>query len=370
MLLDINIQNYRCFKEFNLDGLARVNLLVGMNNSGKTSLLEAVDLLVNQEEPERLFDLLLNRREVERGSEQSLRRATISRAHFQIGHLFYGHQLNPDRAICLRSQKQRPLSLQIQIAPVLEAGQLSLNEDTFDPEITNFELVFLYGEDRRFAIPVNDDGLIPSGTFLRMPRKQSRENYFRKNQHLSRFLTSRRQDFERVAANLWKQITLTPEEETVIKALQILEPDVEGINFPSSEALNQQGLVKLRGQRYPIPLGSMGDGMTHIVNLIASVVTLEKGVLLVDEIDAGLHYNVQAAMWKLLLETAQRLDLQIFATTHSYDCVTAFSEALKQLEADEIGKLFRLDWRGDMVRAVDYSAEILSAAVRQNIEVR
>ena len=48
LIRDLTIKGYRCFEDFSMDGLTRVNLLVGNNNSGKTSFLEAVYLLVNQ----------------------------------------------------------------------------------------------------------------------------------------------------------------------------------------------------------------------------------------------------------------------------------------------------------------------------------
>jgi predicted ATP-dependent endonuclease of OLD family len=83
----------------------------------------------------------------------------------------------------------------------------------------------------------------------------------------------------------------------------------------------------MRGQRDPIPLGSMGDGMRRILTLAMCAVNVENGFLLIDEIDTGLYYEVQADMWRLILETAQRLDVQVFATTHSWDCVSAFQEA-------------------------------------------
>ncbi|GAA6621765.1 AAA family ATPase [Scytonema sp. NUACC26] len=63
MLHEISIHNYRSFKNFQIDELARVNLIVGSNNSGKTSLLEAIYLLVNQNNPQSLLDLLDNRME-------------------------------------------------------------------------------------------------------------------------------------------------------------------------------------------------------------------------------------------------------------------------------------------------------------------
>lgn len=126
----------------------------------------------------------------------------------------------------------------------------------------------------------------------------------------------------------------------------------------------------MRGQRDPFPLGSMGDGMRRILTLAMSAVTVENGFLLVDEIDTGLYYEVQADMWRLILKTAQQLNVQVFATTHSWDCVCAFQEALDNLEDRDIGKLFRLDMKYEKIRAVEYLAEDLKIALRQNIEVR
>ena len=63
MLRDLTIQNYRVFKDFSIDGLARVNLIVGMNNSGKTSFLEAVYLLAKQGQSPCIFELMHSRGE-------------------------------------------------------------------------------------------------------------------------------------------------------------------------------------------------------------------------------------------------------------------------------------------------------------------
>ena len=106
MLRDLCIQNYRTFKDFNIDGLARVNLIVGMNNSGKTSLLEAVYLLVNQVNLGCLIDLLHNRGEI---AEASISLATGSTRcfsnNYHTRHIFHEHQLKLDRPISLQSQE-------------------------------------------------------------------------------------------------------------------------------------------------------------------------------------------------------------------------------------------------------------------------
>jgi hypothetical protein len=82
MLRDLTIKNYRCFKDFSIDDLARVNLIVGKNNSGKTSFLEAVYLLVNQGNPHALIEILESR------GEQSFGRRFRSSGGFPISHLF------------------------------------------------------------------------------------------------------------------------------------------------------------------------------------------------------------------------------------------------------------------------------------------
>jgi AAA15 family ATPase/GTPase len=114
----------------------------------------------------------------------------------------------------------------------------------------------------------------------------------------------------------------------------------------------------------------MGDGMRRILAYTASLVSAENGVVLVDEIDTGLHYSVQTDMWRLVLETAEALNVQVFATTHSWDCIEAFQEAMAEEGWPERGQLLRVSRDGDATRAVLYSGEELAIATAQEIEVR
>ena len=185
----------------------------------------------------------------------------------------------------------------------------------------------------------------------------------------ARFLTTRYLGYDELAL-LWDEITLTPKEDRVVEALQILEPSVRRISFTSRQTSNSGILLKLAGQDEPVPLGSMGDGMRRILALIASLVTVEGGVLLVDEIDTGLYYGVLTDMWRMLLETAARLKVQVFATTHSLDCVRSFQDALANRAESDIGLLIRLEREGDDIKAITYTKDELAIAVQQGIEVR
>src|SRR6202034_3737992 len=83
--------------------------------------------------------------------------------------------------------------------------------------------------------------------------------------------------------------------------------------------------VKCTGIDERIPIGSMGDGIWCLLGIALHLVATRNGVLLIDEIDTGLHYSVMETMWKLVLKTAERLDIQVFATTHSRDCYEALA---------------------------------------------
>jgi predicted ATP-dependent endonuclease of OLD family len=92
------------------------------------------------------------------------------------------------------------------------------------------------------------------------------------------------------------------------------------------------------------------------------------GILLVDEIENGLHYTLQPEVWRFILQVATRLNVQVFATTHSSDCVRAFQEA--SAESDEEGVLIRLARKGDRIIVGEFDEETLAVAVEGNIEVR
>ncbi len=375
MLRSITIKNYRCFESFQVDGLAPINLIAGANNSGKTSLLEAVYLVVNQLQPGSLFHVMSPRREiVDRPVFSELTPENTSvwslRKEIAIKQLFFGHYLDYNQKIAIASESttiESPLLFHISLRPAQNQISVGSNWDNYH---INMDMVVDYGSHGNTAVgqwstPVIDDGYIGAQLVSQLPIAAPSQP-----QNQAFFLTPRRPDFYEMASQLWPKITLTDKEAIVLEALQIIEPDVQGINFTINTRLTSHGLVKLSQQKEPIPLGTMGGGIGQILNLMCAAVTVENGVLLVDEIDTGLHYQVQADMWRLLIKISQKLNLQIFATTHSYDCIAAFSEALHKSGNSSQGKLFRLDWRGEQVRAIEYPAAHLAVAVNQDIEVR
>ena len=128
-------------------------------------------------------------------------------------------------------------------------------------------------------------------------------------------------------------------------------------------------IVRLEGSSEPITLRSMGDGMVRLFHLALALVNSKGGMLLVDEIENGIHYSVHEDLWKLVFKTAKDLDIQVFATTHSWDCIEAFQRAACEDVSSE-GYLIRLGWKRDKVVATVYDENDLAVVTRDQIEVR
>ncbi|WP_243147110.1 AAA family ATPase [Scytonema sp. UIC 10036] len=118
-----------------------------------------------------------------------------------------------------------------------------------------------------------------------------------------------------------------------------------------------------------VPIGSMGDGIWRILGLALSTVCAKNGFLFVDEIDTGLHFTAMSDMWKLVWKTATRLNVQVFATTHSNDCWTSLADIATQEKATEDGITIQRIEREKQTGIAFTEREIVIAAQR-GIEVR
>jgi len=97
-------------------------------------------------------------------------------------------------------------------------------------------------------------------------------------------------------------------------------------------------------------------------------VSINGGLLLVDEIETGIHYSAQQDMWRLIFQMARRLNVQVFATTHSWDCIEAFQEAAQ--EDESAGMLIRLQERDGQITPTLFDERELSIVTRRQLEVR
>ena len=166
------------------------------------------------------------------------------------------------------------------------------------------------------------------------------------------------------------ELVLGDSEEIILQALTGLEPRLERLAFvPELARGNGLFKIKLKGQKDAIPLGSMGDGMRRFLALAFAMRNCVNGVFLVDEIDTGLHYTVMLDMWRFVVNAARELNMQVFATTHSQDCIDSLAEFITNEPdlRDEFG-LQRIEI--GTPTGIPYSAEEIQLCVSRRIEMR
>jgi AAA15 family ATPase/GTPase len=357
MLRSLKIENFRCFQTFELQQLGRLNLLVGTNNSGKTSILEAIQLLNSKSNLESLREVMIGRGEYvlsdERGGSSEL----------DVRHLFYGHEINFGSVFSILGDSHNDgsgITVSIQ-----NSQQLSL----FGNSLRDFVLAITWIglEDEYVEISLSPrEGLLVDD--IRRARRDLKNPGSR-----TQFVTSSSLTMAKMI-ELFDQVVLTPEENLVTEALQTIEPSIERIATVGAEKYRYSGsrsgfVVRLANSDQRIPIGSMGDGIWRMLGLTLAIVNARNGVLLVDEIDTGLHFSAMSDMWRLIWKTAQRLNVQVFATTHNSDCWTSLAEIANTENPSEEGITIQRIEKGKSSSVVFTERQIAIAAER-GIEVR
>jgi len=178
--------------------------------------------------------------------------------------------------------------------------------------------------------------------------------------------------------SLLSRVILNPEEGILLRALRIIDPTIErlapvsAVRNPSlsSQSMSKGGVViKCVGVDKRLPIGTMGDGIWRLLALALALIRAAGGVLLVDEIDTGLHFTVMEKMWQLVSETAHKLNVQVFATTHSSDCWKALAAISRANVVDGSDVTIQRVER-QSGSAVQFSEQEIVLAAEGNVEIR
>ena len=175
-------------------------------------------------------------------------------------------------------------------------------------------------------------------------------------------------------SDMWNRAITDGREQDVVEAMRTLEPKLNNIFFLTGEREARYGerggiLVEFQGTSKRYPLGSCGEGMRQLLALSLSLVRTQGGILLVDEIDTGLHYSTLGDMWLLVVKTAMQRNIQVFATTHSSDCFKGLAWLCENYpELRNEVSLQKID--RNLNEAVGLDGEQIRIADSEDIEVR
>lgn len=309
MLDSLHIKNFRCFEDLTIPSLGRVNLIVGKNNSGKSTLLEAIAVFAQG------------------GSTKSIKNLLNKRHEFFNGAIYQDNKKN----------------------------------------------IIIKGDEEILSLFTEYDENI--GEIYTSEKILCDQNYDIREHQRPFALIDSQLAHENDLAQQWDTAYLDSEEHIVKDILTIFNADITNVIFVQSPEKKDErvAVLKIKGKAKAVPLKAMGEGVSRILQIFLSALKAKNGFLLIDEFENGLHYSIQEDVWVKLLELAEELDIQVFATTHSEDAIKAFCKvALRSPEKGHLISLGRSAYGEDKgkIIAVAHDENDLQYILDTGMEVR
>ena len=381
-LPSLSISGFRGFQDLLIPQLGRVTLLTGRNGVGKTTVLDAMRTyaaVTHGDTPWPLADLLEQRLrqqdELRDGLDEDGDKVLVA----DYSGLFYGRSFPPRQPISIgpEGNDENKVKLEMYQEGNLSKEEeerlmlpLSRMEDIIDPP----PLLVTFKKRLKYLLPQ-----ISGLEYTRFLRRKYLSRMMNNNESQS----SEKFNCESIGPNLpdneslvefIDKVTLTEEDDSPSKALElILDDRVYGIAVVGRNERRSRPrvMVKLSEQGPRIPLKSLGDGVTRFFGIAAALVKSRNGLLLIDEVENGIHYSVHERLWTMILEAAHEYNIQVVATTHSRDTIVGFAKAIQNSKIENTNfALVRIEGKEENAQAVEYSEEEIKIASQHNIEVR
>lgn len=332
----IEIKRFRGIEDLKIEEFSRINIFLGKNNVGKTSILEAIFLLTG------MSNLTLPALVNSIREEGAIARENLS-------WLFYNRDINFPIVI------SNPPYRTLQIVPILEL------------------------DDGRGAIPTNSvSGLKIDGLKSEFSDngKKREVSFYKRNDEL----TLEKSDYEeKIVADYLPsnrlKANLTPNIETIIRKnrkdrlIEIIKQfDRKAINV---EIINDNIYVQLENIDDLMPISFIGDGLQRFIGICAAVLNPNNNIVLIDEIDNGLHYTVIKQLWRSLIKLSIENDTQLFITTHNEESLKYLAAAVTGEDKNDVLSVFSVQMTKNAgLKAYKYTATALQGAVEKDIEIR
>ncbi len=349
MLTRVNIENFRGFEKLQVPSLRPVNLIVGRNSAGKTAFLEAIFIALGNS-PQSVLRL---RRWRGMGEGAKI---TFERGSYEAlwKDLFYLYDQKSEILIelagiagpvrCLKVSYRQDQTL------TLPLGDRDLDEVNIAP--VTFEWVDATGNAIQVRPNITSQGLelpmggpaLPGAFFASFVIPNAEEN-----------------------ANRFSALSKINKERLFIESLQKEFPWIANISL-EIEAGTPQLFATISGVEAKVPVANVSGGVNKLISILLAIANMPKGIILVDEIENGFYYDRLTAIWSLLLRFSQEFNAQIFATTHSLECIRSLQPLLE--DNPQSFSFIRLQRKLNSVQAKVFSGKDLGRAIDQNIEVR
>lgn len=341
----LTIKGLRGIRDLEIEDFRRVNLFVGANNCGKTTILESLFLLAGPTNP-RLPLKINNFRNFYTTDENSW------------GVFF--NELDTSSDIKLSGELDKPKEVRnLLIKPNMLTIDSTDGYTGSMPAVSGLilEYSFVNGINKKSEKFIADVTVKDGDAEFKIPKdhKEELRGVFVNAKTLFKDLDTR-----------FNNIQIRKQTDRIVKILRQIEPSLIDLSLGTDGIVYcDVGLDRL------VPINVMGDGMFRLLSIVSAISDTQDGIVLIDEIENGFYYSSQELLWNAIFESAKEFNVQIFATTHSIECVKAFSSSYIQTGKNNDGmRLYRIEKKDGDFRVVSYDHNVLEASLDSGWEVR
>lgn len=364
MISELAIIGYKALEDLRLDNLKRVTLIGGKNNVGKSSVLEAIFVAFNWGNPEALTTHLrwrgVDAFQVDSQAWAASFTDFKDLARFEVR--MKNYEGGRDAFVAQVQQGGAPVhSQQSTVGGV----------NTAIPNTESLRVSFTRSSKTIFDATVHMTGALPPYSFrnFRATEKPPQTHF-----SLARSRSNALDDAMRYGA-----LDRENNVDELISALQIIEPRLKSLSvIPVGPHPILHASVD--GINRKVPVNLLGDGVNRLLSLLLHISGVKGGYVLVDEVENGFHHSTLEDVWRVLYDAAKTWNCQLFATTHSYECLAAYSGALEPLAPNDYSyvRMQRTESEviGDgavkshKITATQYPSDVLRDAIAGAWEVR
>jgi len=357
MIEKVKLENYKGFRNLDIDGFKQVTLIGGMNNIGKTSLLESIFMFYDRNNPNMLLNSFGWRGIPNMSSD----------AESLWNPLFNNYDSSKTFSINIKEGNKEEI-LSSKITPIQNSSlpiNKNINLENFN--ISNTDNESNLGLEVKFTTagkknPEKIEFWINNGHI-----NIKHHHGAKKKNKSAKFLPSNILSLHDDAIDYGK-IDKIGKEQEIVEVLKIIEPRLKSLSVIS---INPQASLVFGdiGLAEKVPISCMGDGIRRLLSIIVKIMSNENGLVLIDEIENGLHHSIMSDIWKGIAIVANKVNCQVIATTHSYECLQAASKGTNEFKDDFSYVRLEQNKKG-VLSSKTLSHELLETAVKNSWEVR
>ncbi len=308
------VENFKRFESFELNNIGQFNLILGDNNVGKTSVLEA--LLFDEENI--VENYITHLRTILFHKE--LMTSTMGEAKMGVNRndlMYFYKDFRVDREIkttfIYKDKVKRELSIFIDFL-----ANLIDNYENQYPQIFNEKNSESQYNQPYILAKINEDV------------KLIRSRQAMMGQRFIMPFVPFGSPYNRSIAKLYKYFqTNMLIKKQLINAIKLFIPLIENLEILLiDDRITTLGIIEQDTANMK-PISTYGDGANRLMQILLHIPACEGKRLMIDEVDAGIFHQRFLSFWRNILETAKLYNVQIFATTHNFECIRYFKEVLQ-----------------------------------------